>query len=73
VRALFSLLIIGLWTLMGCAPDIPDIEEHEGVTEDLCVDCHFYGDEGTTPPDRHWEGDGPKSSYEDCLDCHSFE
>jgi len=59
------------FALAGCGPDIPNTPEHQDVGEDDCVVCHFGG-AGTTPPDSHFDGDGPDSSHEACLKCHSF-
>ena len=65
-----TLLATGcLFFALACGPDIPDDAEHRGATEADCVECHFYG-LGLEPSDRHWEGDAPKDSYEDCFRCH---
>ena len=66
----FRLMLLGgILTALACGPDVPDDAVHRAATETDCLECHFYGD-GGEPSDRHWDGDEPKASYEDCLSCH---
>jgi hypothetical protein len=52
---------------IGCHGGSEDFaEEHEGVTNETCTECHLIGDPEGIPAVPH-----PKEGQEDCLVCHA--
>ena len=59
---------------MGCAPEYPNDENHQGVSNEDCVACHVDRlDETLDPPelpDKHFKNGEVKSSKKECKECH---
>jgi hypothetical protein len=59
--------IVGRLDCLGCHGASEDFaEEHQGVTNETCTECHLIGDPTGIPAVPH-----PKEGQEDCLVCHA--
>lgn len=76
VKTIFFLAICALMvTTVGCAPDYPDDENHQNVSNSDCIACHVYREHDDAPqvPGGHLEGNDPDSRHQSCKDCHEQE